>query len=249
MWLEYGIDPNGEMIFIESRRRGKTDLKCPYCGGALTAKKGAIKNHHFAHTDETCRAVKSSRDISVPFLAGFDRHLSASELSALIHFQKTGRLNPDLKDKLYRKDFIVQNANYRWKLDALGEIACGVMPLDRFSNFQSLAIVAKLKKLETRVVEADLKNSIDLPDLLTDLKLYKNHVKRILFQTLYFLKIVGDSTTIYKIGVTAREISERIDEIEPELKAALAESFRSGNPTVETTQAGDWISIETLGLW
>ena len=50
MWLEYGIDPDGEMIFIESRRRGKTDLKCPYCGGALTAKKGAIKNHHFAHT-------------------------------------------------------------------------------------------------------------------------------------------------------------------------------------------------------
>ena len=71
MWLEYGIDPNGEMIFIESRRRGKTDLKCPYCSRALTAKKGAIKNHHFAHTDETCRAVKSGRDISVPFLAGF----------------------------------------------------------------------------------------------------------------------------------------------------------------------------------
>jgi hypothetical protein len=233
MWLEYGIDPNGEIIFIESRRRGKTDLKCPYCGGALTAKKGAIKNHHFAHTDETCRAVKSGRDISVPFLAGFDRHLSSSELSALIHFQKTGRLNPDFKDKLYRKDFIVQNANYRWKLDALGEIACGVMPLDRFSKFQSLAIMAKLKKLETRVVDADVANSIDLPDLLTDLKLYKNHVKRILSQTLYFLKIVSDSTTMYKIGVTARDLSERIDEIGSELQAALAER----------------ISIETIGLW
>jgi hypothetical protein len=233
MWLDYGIDPNGEMIFIESRRRGKTDLKCPYCSGSLTAKKGAIKNHHFAHTDETCRAVKSGRDISVPFLAGFDRHLSNSELSALTHFQKTGRLNPDLKDKLYRKDFIVQNANYRWKLDALGEIACGVMPLKRFSNFQSLAIVAKLKKLETRVVEANVANSIDLPDLLTDLKLYKNHVKQILSQTLYFLKIVSDSTTMYKIGVTARDLSERIDEIEPELQAVL----------------GERISIETIGLW
>jgi hypothetical protein len=233
MWLEYGIDSNGEIIFIESRRRGKTDLQCPYCGGALTAKKGAIKNHHFAHTDETCRAVRSGRDIAVPFLAGFDRHLSSSELSALIHFQKTGRLNPDLKDKLYRKDFIVQNANYRWKLDALGEIACGVMPLNRFSKFQSLAIVAKLKKLETRVVDADVANSIDLPDLLTDLKLYKNHVKRILSQTLYFLKIVSDSTTMYKIGVTTRDISERIDEIEPELQAAL------GSP----------VCIETIGLW
>jgi hypothetical protein len=249
MWLEYGIDANGETIFIESRRRGKTDLKCPYCGGALTAKKGAVKNHHFAHTDETCRAVSSGRDIAVPFLAGFDRHLSSSELAALIDFHKTGRLSRDLKDKLARKDFIVQNANYRWKLDSLGEIACGVMPLDRFSNFQSLAIVTKLKKLETRVAQADAENSIDLPDLLTDLKLYKNHVKRILTQTLYYLKIVKslglfqgedtsperlrDFTTIYKIGVTTREISERVDEIEPELKAAL----------------GDRISIETIGLW
>jgi T5orf172 domain len=233
MWLEYGIDPNGEMIFIESCRRGKTDLKCPYCGGALTAKKGAIKNHHFAHTDETCRAVRSGRDIAVPFLAGFDRHLSSSELSALIDLHKTGRLNRDFKDKLARKDFIIQTANYRWKLDNLGEIACGVMPLDRFSNFQSLAIVAKLKKLETRVTQADDENSIDLPDLLTDLKLYKNHVKRILCQTLYYLKIVSNSSTIYKIGVTTRRISERIDEIEPELKAAL------GSP----------VSIETIGLW
>jgi Competence protein CoiA-like family len=233
MWLEYGIDANGETIFIESRRRGKTDLHCPYCGGALTAKKGAIKNHHFAHTDETCRAVSSGRDIAVPFLAGFDRHLSSSELAALIDFHKTGRLSRDLKDKLARKDFIVQNANYRWKLDALGEIACGVMSLDRFSNFQSLAIVAKLKKLETRVAQADAENSIDLPDLLTDLKLYKNHVKRILTQTLYYLKIVSNFTTIYKIGVTTREISERIDEIEPELQAAL----------------GDRIRIETIGLW
>jgi hypothetical protein len=233
MWLEYGIDSNGEMIFIDSRRRGKTDLKCPYCGGALTAKKGAIKNHHFAHTDETCRAVRSGRDIAVPFLAGFDRHLSSSELSALIHFHKTGRLNPALKDKLARKDFIIQNANYRWKLAALGEIACGAMPLDRFSNFQSLAIVAKLKKLEIRVIEAERENSIDLPDLFTDLKLYKNHVKRILSQTLYFLKIVNGSTTIYKIGVTARDISERIDEIELELQSALSNR----------------VSIEVIGLW
>jgi hypothetical protein len=170
MWLEYGIDSNGEMIFIESRRRGKTDLKCPYCEGALTAKKGAIKNHHFAHTGETCRAVKSSRDMTVPFLAGFDRHLSSSELSTLIHFHKTGRLNPDLKDKLARKDFIIQNANYRWKLAALGESACGVMPLNRFSNFQSLAIVAKLKKLGSRVIEAERESSIDLPDLFTESK-------------------------------------------------------------------------------
>jgi T5orf172 domain len=54
-----------------------------------------------------------------------------------------------------------------------------------------------------------------------------------LSQTLYFLEIVSDLITIYKIGVTTRDISERIDEIEPELQAAL------GSP----------VSIETIGLW
>ncbi|WP_445305243.1 MULTISPECIES: hypothetical protein [unclassified Microcoleus] len=37
--------------------RGKTNLACLYCGGGLTAKKGSVKEHHFAHTGETCKPV------------------------------------------------------------------------------------------------------------------------------------------------------------------------------------------------
>jgi hypothetical protein len=40
----------------------------------------------------------------------------------------------------------------------------------------------------------------------------------LLVQTLYFLKIVVDGDRCYKIGVTSRTISERIAEIEIELK-------------------------------
>ncbi len=40
MWLRYALHDNGELVYIEQVPRGQTDLRCPYCGGLLTAKKG-----------------------------------------------------------------------------------------------------------------------------------------------------------------------------------------------------------------
>jgi hypothetical protein len=47
----------GELTSIDEVVRGKTNLACLYCGGGLTAKKGSVKEHHFAHTEETCKPV------------------------------------------------------------------------------------------------------------------------------------------------------------------------------------------------
>ncbi|CBN55031.1 hypothetical protein OSCI_1460007 [Kamptonema sp. PCC 6506] len=57
MWLKFGVAPSGELASIDEVARGKTNLACLYCGGELTAKKGAVKEHHFAHTGETCKPV------------------------------------------------------------------------------------------------------------------------------------------------------------------------------------------------
>jgi hypothetical protein len=57
MRLKYGVAPSGELASIDEVARGKTQLTCLYCGGGLTAKKGNIKEHHFAHTGETCKFV------------------------------------------------------------------------------------------------------------------------------------------------------------------------------------------------
>jgi competence CoiA-like predicted nuclease len=59
MWLKYGVSANNALICIEDVPKGKTSLTCLYCGGGLTAKKGKILEHHFAHTRETCRPVKN----------------------------------------------------------------------------------------------------------------------------------------------------------------------------------------------
>ncbi|WP_281243158.1 competence protein CoiA family protein [Gemmobacter aquatilis] len=54
----FGRNSNGDLIHIRDARQGKTDLTCPDCGMALIAKKGAIRVHHFAHSNgEECVAA------------------------------------------------------------------------------------------------------------------------------------------------------------------------------------------------
>jgi hypothetical protein len=50
MWLKFGVALSGELTSIDEVVRGKTNLACLYCGRSLTAKKGSVKEHHFAHT-------------------------------------------------------------------------------------------------------------------------------------------------------------------------------------------------------
>ena len=57
MWLKFGVAPSGKLTSIDEVVRGKTNLACLYCGGSLTAKKGSVKEHHFAHSEETCKPV------------------------------------------------------------------------------------------------------------------------------------------------------------------------------------------------
>ena len=59
---KWGRDQDKTLVPIEDVPRGTTQLKCPYCGGELTAKKGHRKEHCFAHTLETCREVARKSD-------------------------------------------------------------------------------------------------------------------------------------------------------------------------------------------
>ena len=82
MWqLEYGVNPQGELITIAEVSSGKTNLVCPFCDRQLTAKKGKIKQHHFAHTGETCLRVRKGKLPSLPLYDNFHLQLSGK------HFQ------------------------------------------------------------------------------------------------------------------------------------------------------------------
>lgn len=83
MWLKYGVNEDGILICIEDTTRGKTLLKCPYCHGKLTAKKGKIKEHHFAHNGETCHPVAKREFPTLPLYDNFNIQLSSKDLAQL----------------------------------------------------------------------------------------------------------------------------------------------------------------------
>ncbi|NJL75238.1 MAG: hypothetical protein HC892_09635 [Saprospiraceae bacterium] len=59
MVLPYGAK-DGRLIHISEVKSGKTDLLCPYCGSPLSAKKGKVITHHFAHLGDSCLSINAN---------------------------------------------------------------------------------------------------------------------------------------------------------------------------------------------
>lgn len=71
---EFGLDLDTKNLFtIEEVNSGLTNLVCPFCHKKLVAKKGMIKEHHFAHVDaEICNISDSLLNSSaIPLFDGF----------------------------------------------------------------------------------------------------------------------------------------------------------------------------------
>lgn len=49
---EWAFDDRGQPVPIEQARRG-VEYRCPLCGGRMIARQGEIKQHHYAHDEET----------------------------------------------------------------------------------------------------------------------------------------------------------------------------------------------------
>lgn len=109
MYLEYGINKHGELIYVDQARRGLNELSCPYCGGQLLAKKGGIISHHFAHAGETCLQVNKRKNdlFQIPYYDKFDLHLTSDHLMWLYEHHYTNLWMNDKsgspnKDKFYQ---------------------------------------------------------------------------------------------------------------------------------------------------
>ena len=165
MWLKFGVAPSGELTNIDEVVRGKTNLACLYCGGSLTAKKGSVKEHHFAHTEETCfpvsQRIKTKAFPSLPLYDNFNIQLKGEELEQLkVLWQEYGA-----KDYAIPKDLV----NFRWQLKGLlesegsrsyqftdlGLIPVGALPLALFNRVQEPLLLSELMKLEGSVEIAE----------------------------------------------------------------------------------------------
>ena len=221
MWLKYGVNPNRELVTINEVSSGKTNLVCPFCDRALTAKKGKIKQHHFAHTGETCLRVRKGKLPSLPLYENFHLHLSG----------KHSQLVKDLWREYGGTDYAIITVPFEletkklfhWTLQGyyftdLGKIPVGGLSLSDFNAVQEPLILSELDRL-TNSMEVAKALGVDVrEEKLADLTIYQLQLRRILRFTLYFLQIKVDNQTLHKIGVTSRTMGDRLPEIERDLK-------------------------------
>ena len=222
MWqLKYGVNPDCELVAIFEVTSGKTNLVCPFCDRYLTAKKGKIKQHHFAHTGETCLRVRKGELPSLPLYDNFHVHLSGK------HFQ----LLKDLWREYGNTDYAIISIPFELEMKKLfnwtpqgyyftdlGKIPVGGLSLSGFNAIQEPLILSELNRLTDSAEVAKAISEELLEEKLADLKLYQLQLRRILRFTLYFLQIKVDGKTIHKIGVTSRNMSDRISEIKRDLQ-------------------------------
>jgi hypothetical protein len=242
MWLKFGVAPDGELTGIDEVVRGKTNLACLYCGGGLTAKKGSVKEHHFAHAGETCKPVlqriKTKAFPALPLYDNFNIELKGEELEQLkVLWKEYGAQKRSIP-----KDLV----NFRWELKGLveslgdrtyqftdlGKIPVGTLLLALFNQVQEPLLLSELMKLEGSVEIAEAAGLSCLEERRADLQIYRAQLRRILINSLYFLEVKADGNIFYKIGVTTRSIKERIAEVQRDVKAHYSD-----------------VAVSLLGLW
>lgn len=228
MWLKYGVDEDGVFVSIDDTSKGKTKLKCPYCNNGLTAKKGKVKEHHFAHNEETCRRVANREFPALPLYDNFNIQLLGKDLEHLKllwkeYGSKKYPISPDLvSSSLIKAGMLKKNVYIKplaYEFTNLGKIPVGALELVDFNEMQEPLLLKNLLKLQLAVKHAVHKKEPNLAYQIADLKLYCAQLKRILSCTLYFLEIQADKETLYKIGVTHRPVRQRLMEIETDLLA------------------------------
>ncbi|MEG5000958.1 GIY-YIG nuclease family protein [Microcoleus sp. B4-D4] len=242
MWLKFGVAPSGELTSIDEVSRGKTQLTCLYCGGGLTAKKGKVKEHHFAHTEETCKPVsqriKTKAFPALPLYDNFTIQLKGEELEQLkVLWKEYGAqdyaIPKDLVSFRWQLKGLVESSGDRcYQFTDLGKIPVGALPLALFNQVQEPLLLSELASLEGSVEIAEAAGLSCLDERRADLLIYRSQLRRILVNSLYFLEVKADGHSFYKIGITTRSIEERIAEVQRDVRAHYSD-----------------VVVNLLGLW
>ncbi len=234
MFLDFGMNAQNELVSIDETHRGLTDLTCPYCGERLIARKGQVLVHHFAHIGNTCRDVLEQRHHAyIPVYDKFNLGLSNNEVLYLegIYRQlpeSANYLNVVSPHNLEQWGFIKLN-EYRtywsrwgdqWDITTKGKIPFGGASLQRFAEIQQEVQLTRYRKLAEDVF-SHVRLALPVQTVLGDFRIYRAQLRRIYAAKLYFLEIKHSDGTLYKIGITRRDIEARIEEIYRDLAPHL----------------------------
>lgn len=242
MYLPYGVNEQGQLVYIESVGRGKTALKCPYCATPLIARKGTQIAPHFAHDGKTCREMRRSTEtVALPLYDSFRMHLSGKVWEALRRFHDEDDDSDCywLEDYGVVKSFITPYGNERYNLTHKGKIPFGDLSLNLFSQFQEPLIRERHDILE-RAAWLALGQESESTKLI-DLKLFRAQMRRILETTLYFVEARTCEGVLHKVGVTTRPLEQRLVEIRLDLTSHFG--------AVELVPLGTWAHRGNVELY
>ena len=136
---------------------------------------------------------------------------------------------------------MLKKSGSAFRFTELGQIPFGALKLKEFEEIQSGKISSKLHWLTESVKKCFHHGFVSLPEALTDLRIYLAQMRRTLLLTLYFVEVQVDGQTLYKIGVTRRDIGDRLAEIEVELRQYFQ--------TVKLKVKGTWLHRGNLELY
>ncbi len=220
MFLPYGRDPHGHLIHISESPPGHAcGLVCPFCAGPLTAKKGRILAHHFAHQSDTCRPTIAGGDDLIPSYEGyFILGLTKAQRRTLQQIIAehgdsvfyTDRLNVTVRRALAAKNYL----RTRFELNPSGytrQVATITAKARAFAGQLSLAGFA-------RFIHRELLQAIAQNDDPVAQEILTREQERLRQTSLYFLEIQAVNRVFHKIGITTRPIQERIAEIDAFLR-------------------------------
>lgn len=258
-YLPYGLNQNNELVYIDQVARGRTLLRCPYCGVNLLAKKGDVMAAHFAHDGKTCRQTsRNNPAFELPAYDSFNLKLSPKVLHGLRMFHAKANdydyQRPEADEDKFDdtdydgllehhgliKSFRTRYGNERYELTHKGKIPFGDLSLDLFNKFHEGQLRARHSTLTRTAIEKE-KAGGSVHAALTDLRIYQAQLRRVLKASLYFIEVQTEQKVLHKIGVTARDIDERLAEIRADLLPHFGE--------VKLKVLGTWLHRGTTEMY
>lgn len=246
MWLQYALDENNNPVSIKDVERGRTDLRCPYCGRELIVKKGQIKKHHFSHVHEICNALRRNALVGLPIYDSFDLGLSPKYLEFLNDLWEQAKTqkypnNPHIPLFLpVNADLLHETGVFKWndwrrrdEITKLGKIVVGGLSLMLFNQEQEDKLKSRLEFHQQQILKSKSESKEEeLSYAITDYKLTLEQYRNILRNNLYFLEIKADNDVFHKIEVTKENIEQSLGAIKLDLERHF-----------------DTVSIKSLGCW
>lgn len=202
--LFHGLNERGALICVDDLEEGgKTDLMCPYCRSLLTAKKGEIVRHHFAHTigkrDCTTFTVRAPR-IKLPLYDDFAWNISPTAIRYLFWWLNPTQDFPSSKavGSLLAAGLIeVDHYYHRHVMTKTGKMVSGQLSLKLFCQMQEPVIQKRLEEMTQ-----DARRGGELEQI--DLALFRARLERAYADPLVISLALGEDGEpvpgFYRIG-------------------------------------------------